>query len=72
RDSYVQSVISNMTAKSLVVFCFYALVYKHINIAKELKITEVASKKGLKRLMRISIKDWVPSIYSEINVLRQV
>ncbi|MDD8933889.1 PAS domain-containing protein, partial [Escherichia coli] len=29
RDSYVQSVISNMTAKSLVVFCFYALGYKH-------------------------------------------
>ncbi len=27
RDSYVQSVISNMTAKSLVVFCFYALGY---------------------------------------------
>ncbi len=72
RDSYVQSVISNMTAKSLVVFCFYALGYKHINIAKELKITEVASKKGLKRLMRISIKDWVPSICSGINVLRQV
>ena len=50
RDSYVQSVISNMTAKSLVVFCFYALGYKHINIAKELKITEVASKKRIKKI----------------------
>nr|ADD63614.1 TraJ [Klebsiella pneumoniae] len=49
RDSYVQSVISNMTAKSLVVFCFYALGYKHINIAKAIKITEVASKKRIKK-----------------------
>ncbi|EER5711104.1 PAS domain-containing protein [Escherichia coli] len=49
RDSYVQSVIANMSAKSLVVFCFYILGYKHINIAKELEITEVASKKRIKK-----------------------
>ncbi|HFS3703068.1 TPA: conjugal transfer protein TraJ, partial [Escherichia coli] len=36
-------------AKSLVVFCFYILGYKHINIAKELEITEVASKKRIKK-----------------------
>ncbi|ENW5427088.1 conjugal transfer protein TraJ, partial [Escherichia coli] len=50
RDNYVQSVISNMTAKTLVVFCFYTLGYKHINIAKELEITEIASKKRIKKI----------------------
>ncbi|EHI6420112.1 PAS domain-containing protein [Escherichia coli] len=50
RDNYVQSVISNMTAKTLVVFCFYILGYKHINIAKELEITEIASKKRIKKI----------------------
>ncbi|EAB6033267.1 PAS domain-containing protein [Salmonella enterica] len=49
-DNYVRSVLSNMTAKSLVVFCFYTLGYKHINIAKELEITEIASKKRVKKI----------------------
>ncbi|HFP1422789.1 TPA: conjugal transfer protein TraJ, partial [Escherichia coli] len=34
----------------LVVFCFYTLGYKHINIAKELEITEIASKKRIKKI----------------------
>ncbi|MEL9425943.1 conjugal transfer protein TraJ, partial [Escherichia coli] len=50
RDSHVLSVLSNMTARSLFAFCIYAFGYKLTNIAKELKITEVASKKRIKKI----------------------
>lgn len=49
-DDFVKSVMSNMSSKSLIVFCFYTLGYKHVNIAKELEITEIASKKRVKKI----------------------
>lgn len=49
KDADIDNVMSEMSSKTLVVFCFYTLGYKHINIAGELGVSEEASQKRIKK-----------------------